>query len=114
MKIKAKEIKPIHDHVIAVDMTFEERTTTGGIVIPGLDGKLEGIHPRWACVYAVGPEQQDVVPGQYILVEHGRWSRGHTITLDTGKEITIRRVDPPGIMLVSDQAQSDETIGQGM
>jgi hypothetical protein len=68
----------------------------------GDDGKTDGIRPRWAKVYAIGPEQHDVGVGQWVLVEHGRWSRGIKIIQD-GKEITIRRADPEAIIFVSDE-----------
>lgn len=75
------------------------------------DAKVHGIRPRWCRVYAVGPEQDTVTVGQYILVSHGRWSRGIKIKDDNG-EVTIRRVDPDDIMAVSDELMIDETMGR--
>lgn len=95
------EIKPLKNNVIVTDMTFEGRQLNSGIVLLGDDGKTDGIRPRWARVYAIGPEQRDVSVGQWVLVEHGRWSRGVKIVKD-GKEITIRRADPEAIIFVSD------------
>jgi hypothetical protein len=57
----------------------------------------------------VGPEQQDVVPGQWICVEHGRWTRGIDIEDENGK-VTLRRVDPKDIMMVADQRPNDDTF----
>ena len=91
-------------------MNFDQKISHGGIIIPNSDGKLEGIHPRWGRVYAVGPKQQDIRVGQYILVKHGRWTRGAEIEDSTG-EYTIRRIDPNDILLVSDDPMVDETIG---
>jgi co-chaperonin GroES (HSP10) len=95
------EIKPLHNSIIVSDMSFETRQLSSGIVLLGDDGKTDGIRPRWAKVYAVGPEQQDVVVGQWVLIEHGRWSRGIKIMKD-GEEIVIRRADPEAIIFVSD------------
>ena len=95
------EIKPLRDSIIVTDMSFEGRQLSSGIVLLGDDGKTDGIRPRWARVYAVGPEQQDVGVGQWVLVEHGRWSRGVKIIKD-GQEIIIRRADPEAIIFVSD------------
>lgn len=106
-----KGITAIHDHVIVRDMDFKGRKLASGILLLSDDGKSEGIRPRWAEVYAVGPEQQDVQVGQWVLVEHGRWSRGLKIQLeDSGEEIVIRRADANGIIFVSDEPQEDETI----
>ena len=71
-----KSITPLRDVVLVRDMDFGGRQLASGIHLLSDDGKSEGIRPRWARVYAVGPEQQDVQPGQWVLIEHGRWSRG--------------------------------------
>ena len=95
------EIKPLRDSVIVADMDFSGRQLQSGVILLGDDGKTDGIRPRWARVYRVGPEQQDVSVGQWVLVEHGRWSRGLKIIKD-GEEIIIRRADPNAIIFVSD------------
>ena len=98
----AGEIKPLHDSVIVTDMDFNDRKLASGVLLLGDDGKTDGIRPRWSKVYAIGPEQQDIKLGQWILVEHGRWSRGLKIVKD-GEEFVIRRIDPEAIMFVSDE-----------
>ena len=104
------EIKPLRNSIIVTDMTFEGRQLSSGIVLLGDDGKTDGIRPRWARVYAIGPEQRDVRVGQWVLVEHGRWSRGLKIVRD-GEEITIRRADPEAIIFVSDdRPQNIDTL----
>jgi hypothetical protein len=95
------EIKPLRNSIIVTEMSFESRQLSSGIVLLGDDGKTDGIRPRWARVYAIGPEQQEVRVGQWVLVEHGRWSRGLKI-IKNGEEITIRRADPKAIIFVSD------------
>jgi co-chaperonin GroES (HSP10) len=97
----AGEIKPLHDSVIVTDMDFNDRKLASGILLLGDDGKTDGIRPRWSKVYAVGPEQHDIRVGQWILVEHGRWSRGLKIVKDE-EEFVIRRADPEAIIFVSD------------
>ena len=109
---KIRSIRPLHDHVL-VTMHFKERVTASGIIIQSTDGKLEGIHARWGRVYAIGNNQKDVRVGQYVLVKHGRWTRG-TLIEDQEGEKTIRRVDDADILLVSDDLMQDETIGQGL
>jgi co-chaperonin GroES (HSP10) len=110
---KIKSFKALQNYVIVTDMNFKEKISHGGIIIPNSDGKLEGVHARWGKVYAVGPRQQDVRPGQYVLVKHGRWTRG-TLIEDQEGEKTIRRIDDADILMVSDDPQQDETIGQGL
>mgnify|MGYP003342066740 CR=1 FL=1 len=106
MKVKGT-IKPLHDKVFVSDMEFGEQKTASGLFIPSANGRPEGITPRWGKVWAVGPEQQDVEVGQWVLVEHGRWTRGHEIEQDDGTTITLRRVDVDAILASSDDKPAD-------
>lgn len=110
---KIKSIRALHNHVIVCDMNFHEKISHGGIIIPNSDGKLEGIYARWAKVYAVGNKQKDVRVGQYVLVKHGRWTRGVEVEDTDGTKI-IRRIDQNDILLVSDQPMVDESVGDNM
>lgn len=100
----------IHDHVIIKDMTFDEEVTKNGIIIPSQNGKVEGIKARWGQVYATGPEQKDVNVGEWIYVEHGRWTRGVDMVDENGEKYTVRRVDNDAILAVSDESPSDVLI----
>ena len=102
MRAQASKLKPIQSHILVRDMNFGEQKTSTGIVIMSDDGKSEGVKPRWSKVFAVGPEQEDVNVGEWILVEHGRWTRGLIVEEDDGTEFNIWRVDPNGIMMVSE------------
>lgn len=106
--VKIKTIQPLNDHVIVSDMNFGERRTSGGLFLLNDDARSAGIRPRWARVYAVGPDQQDVQVGQWILVAHGRWTRGVKIEDDLGEHV-IRRVDHADIMLVTNEEPADDT-----
>lgn len=108
-RIKREQFHAIGEHIIVTDMKFEERITRGGIIIPQDDMKSQGIRPRWARVYALGPDYNgEIKEGNWILVSHGRWTRGIDIEDETGKR-TIRRVDPNDILLLSEEQMSDET-----
>ena len=106
---KIRGLIPLKDHVLVTDMNFGQRTLSSGIIMLGDDEKTDGIRPRWAKVYAVGPDQKDVVPGQWILIEHGRWTRGILVEIDN-IEFTIRRVDPSNILLVSNEEPSADDV----
>lgn len=108
---KVAALNPLRDSVLVTDMNFEFRVTTSGIILPSDDGKNSGIRPRWGKVYAIGPEQTDVQIGQWILVSHGRWTRGVEIIDDSGKKSTIRKVDNNDILIVSDEPVTDDTMG---
>lgn len=102
---KIKAIKPLKDYILVTEMSFEQRTLNSGIILLSDDGKTDGIRPRWARVFAVGPEQKEIKIGQWVLVEHGRWTRGSLVEID-GSEHTIRRVDSSAILLVTDDQPS--------
>lgn len=94
---------PLRDGVLIKDMEFGQTTTKGGIIIPGDDGKSRGVHPRWGQVIAIGKDQKDVQVGEWILVAHGRWSRGFKLNGET-----VRTADPKEILIASkDQPVQD-------
>ena len=92
-------------------MSFDVRITNGGILLPNDDMKSAGIRPRWGKIYAVGPDQKDpeLVEGKWIMISHGRWTRGVDIEDEEGEK-TIRRVDINDILLVSDEYVNDMTF----
>ena len=105
-----KGLVPVKDHVSVTDMMFGERTLSSGVVLLNDNGRGEGIRPRWAKVYKVGPAQLDVKEGQWIFIEHGRWTRGLNVVIDD-KEFTVRRVDASAIIGVQDdEPTEDDTI----
>jgi hypothetical protein len=106
-EVKIKSLKAIKDHILVKNMNFGERVLNSGIVMLGDDKKTDGIRPRWAQVFATGSEQKDIQVGQWILVEHGRWTRGCKVDIN-GEELVLRRVDADAILLVSDQAPATD------
>jgi co-chaperonin GroES (HSP10) len=112
-RIDRNQLKPLRDAVIVSEMNFDERLSTGGIVLVKDNGKSSGIRPRWGRVYAVGPDQHAVKVGTWICVEHGRWTRGLDIEDEHGKQ-TLRRVDPKDIMMESDEMPQDVTFSDAI
>ena len=95
------DITPLKNRVLVSDMHFGETKSKGGIILIDDDGSENGIHPRWAKVYAIGKEQDDVEVGQWVMVAHGRWSRAFKVKKQ-GTELEVRMVDENDILLVSD------------
>ena len=110
-KVALSKLKPIRDNIVIVDMDFGEQVTKGGLVLLSDDGKSEGVKSRWGRVHSVGPMQVDVKAGEWILLEHGRWSRGFTVLDDDGNDIIIRRADPNGILAVADEKPNETIYG---
>jgi len=102
--IKHVKLRALHDWVIVSDMDFGEMTSTGGIVVQSDNAKSHGVKPRWGKVYCIGPEQSDVKVGDWILIEHGRWTRAMHIN-DGEREVKAHRVDVKGIIGVSESGE---------
>jgi len=97
------EIRPLKGKVLVHRMESGDRRTKNGIIILDDDGKERGIRERWAQVYAIGPDVDDVKIDDWVLVKHGRWSRGIDIGEGESKT-TVRQIDwPDAALLVSDE-----------
>jgi co-chaperonin GroES (HSP10) len=107
-------IKPIKDAVIVSDMEFGEEKTKSGIIVTSDNGKVQGIKPRWGKVWAVGPDQHDVKVGEWICIEHGRWSRAAEYENEDGTITKIQLIDRNAIMMASDEKPNDVLRGQGI
>lgn len=106
MNVKGN-VKPLRDRVFVTDMEFGEERTRTGIFIPSADGKSQGIMPRWGKVWAVGPEQTEIKIGQWVLIEHGRWTRTVKLEDDSGNVNEIRMIDNNAILIASDEKPND-------
>lgn len=105
-------VTAIGDRVLVTDMYFGEQTTSGGIIIANDDGKTRGIYPRWAKVYDKGPENKDEYNvGDWILIEHGRWTRAMKVQSNGDDAIEIRMVDAANVLATSDKRPEGAVIG---
>jgi co-chaperonin GroES (HSP10) len=100
-------IKPLGDKVLVCDMQFGEEKTASGIFIPSDNGKTQGIRPRWAKIWAVGPDQHDLEVGEWILLEHGRWTRKFEIEQEDGTIVNVHGIDNNAVMIRSDYKPED-------
>jgi Chaperonin 10 Kd subunit. len=99
------DLRAIKNTVIVRDMEFGLQTTASGIILPSDDGIDRGIHPRWCQVYRVGKDIDFVKQGDWILVDHGRWSRGLNVDI-ANEKFMMRTVDPKDILGISDTPPS--------
>jgi len=103
MQLDINNLRALRGKVIVHNIEQGERRTKNGIIILDDNGKEVGIRQRWAQVWALGPDIEDLKVGDWVLIKHGRWSRGIDIKIN---EIitTIRQADyPDAILLVSDE-----------
>ena len=110
-RIHCKSLRAISDKVIVHGMEFGSQTLQFGIILVDDDKKSQGIKPRWAQVYSIGPKAKtELKVGQYVMILHGRWTRGINI-VDAEGEKTIRCVDLKDCVLVSDEPQTNMAFG---
>lgn len=97
-------IRALPNRILATKGDFGEHKTKSGIIIADTDGTSAGIVPRWFQVFEIGEGIDEVQPGQWILVDHGRWTPGVTIDDDRLDETDkVWQIDPEGILGTSDQ-----------
>ena len=106
------QVRPLSKDILVIGMDMGEMKTAAGIVIQSDDGKAHGVKPRWAEVYRVGEQCEiNVKPGQWVLIEHGRWTRKIKINDGDGDK-EFQKVEVKSIMAVADQRPNDFYIGQ--
>lgn len=105
------KLTPIRNRVIVKNMYFGEQKTRGGLIIRDDDGTSRGIYPRWGQVHAKGPENtEEYTVGDWILVEHGRWTR--SVNVDEGDgEIELRMIEAESVIAYSSDKPEDVQIG---
>jgi co-chaperonin GroES (HSP10) len=102
---------PVGNRVFVTDMHFGEQTTASGLIVSSDDGKTRGIYPRWAKVHSKGPKNKDPYEvGDWILIEHGRWTRSFFVETDTG-ELELRMAESESILGWSDSKPEGLQIG---
>jgi hypothetical protein len=100
------------NRVLVTDMHFGEQKTASGLIIKDDDGTTRGIYPRWAKVYDKGPKNNDLYNiGDWILVEHGRWTRSVALETDDNIDLEIRMIEAESILGYSAEKPSGIQIG---
>lgn len=105
------KVKPLPGNIFAV-LEQGERVTKGGIVLKDDNGKLEGVRPRWGKVWKIAEDITDIKVGDWILCEHGRWTMSIEIKDEHGEKFKFQKIDPTGILMVSDHKPDDSMFGE--
>jgi co-chaperonin GroES (HSP10) len=102
-KIKGS-ITAVGNRVLVTHMDFGEQKTAGGLIITSDDGKTRGIYPRWGKVYGKGSKNKDPYEvGDWVLIEHGRWTRSVDLEDDHGEKLEVRMIETESILAWSDE-----------
>lgn len=69
------EIRVRKDYIL-VDITDRgAKVLDSGIILLDDDMSESGIRPRYAQVLAVGDEVEGINPGDFVLLDHGDWTK---------------------------------------
>ena len=110
MVVKGK-LNPLKGRILVSEMQFGYEITRLGLVLLSDDGKTQGIKPRWGRGWAIGEGVDEVKLGDWILIEHGRWTRKFEIEQEDGTILNVHGVDPNAIMMISDEKPQDVMKG---
>lgn len=100
-------LEPLKNGVLVKNLQFGKEKVRKGVIILSDDATDRGIRPRWAEVHSIGSEIADIDVGDWILIEHGRWTRAVKVKNEK-EEIILRLVDTKDILLATDQIPDDE------
>ena len=99
---KMNTFTPLADNIFVTELEEGMMLTRKGIILTDDNFKDTGIRPRWARVWRTGPEVDSVKQGEWVLVEHGRWTLRIPIEFEDGQRVDIWKIDPKAILLVHD------------
>ncbi len=107
--IKAAAFHPLKDNVFVTELDGGPRQTAAGILIPDDNMTARGIRARWAKIWCVGPDVTEVEPGEWVLVEHGRWTTAIDFELPNGK-VRAWRIEWPKAVLMASHSDPREYL----
>lgn len=108
-KTTYENFSPYKDKVFVTDLHRGLMLTNGGVILPDDNMTNHGVHSRWAKIYSIGPEVKNITPGEWVLIEHGRWSPRLRITLDDGSPLDLWMIEyPKAVLVVSDTDPREE------
>lgn len=102
-------LKAVGDRVLGsmVQKAGGHRQLASGLLLPDKDMDMSGIRPRWFKVESIGPDVDFVKVGQYVYVEHGRWT--NELKYKEGDElISVWMLDNEKCLLVSTNHPSED------
>ncbi len=109
-EVKAESFHPIKNNVFVTDLDHGPTMTAGGIIRPDDNMTDVGVRPRWARVWAIGPEVEDIQVGEWVFVQHARWTNSIDLNLAAGK-VRVWKIDyPEGALLATDKDPREQRL----
>lgn len=106
--MKATTLKLLSKGVVISEIEAGQQKI-GSVILLDDDMKEHGIHPRWGKVFKVADDVTDIKAGQWILIDHGRWTRAFDAEFE-GTSAKFRFVDYTDILGVQDEHPNKNTV----
>lgn len=108
--IQIRNLTPVPDKILGEMVTkYEIHKSKGGVFLTGdRADNHEAIKPRWFRILCIGKNVKiHAKVNDYVLVEHGRWSREFRVKLDNDGNIcrdgkipfAFHRIDPFALII---------------
>lgn len=99
------DIRALPNDVLVINMEKGEKITKGGLIVLDDNGENRGIRARWCQVYKIGSalvDKVDYKEGDWILVEHGRWTFGFNVETTDGEDLYVQKVEVKSVLVATD------------
>lgn len=106
--MKVQSFRPMKGKIFVTAFDEGMHVTKGGIILQDDMGKEAGIRPRWARVAIIGEGVESVSVGEWVLVEHGRWTKRFPLEIGGDEKTDLWMIDPEAIIVVSDKNHSHQ------
>ncbi len=106
MPTNIKDFTPLADNILVTELEQGMQKSRGGIILTDDNFKDHGIRPRWAKVWKIGPDIDYIAPGEWVLLEHGRWTLRIPLEFEDGEKVDVWKIDPAAILLVSNSEEA--------
>lgn len=107
------KVRALKNKVLVTDLDRGERII-GSIIIPDDNRKMTGVRDRWALVYSVGQNIDEIQENDWVLVRHGRWTRAVNVRDDSGDMVPLWSIDWPDGVLIAAESPADVTLPGGI
>lgn len=103
------KVRALRNKVLVTDLARGEHVI-GSIIIPDDNRRMMGVRDRWALVYSVGENIDEIQKNDWVLIRHGRWTRVVSVRDDSGDKIPLWSIDWPDGVLIAAEFPTDATL----
>lgn len=105
-----KTVKATAGKILAtmIDSYGDLKRSAGGIILKDDDATETSIRARWFQIYSVGDDIDWIKEGDYVMVDHGRWSNG----LKINDDLKLHLLDNKDCLAMTDSDPTNRIVIQ--